>query len=209
MKSSASAVRDYREQQKSIPIHPSVRSALRDRTSAIHEALHEAAPFTAIAEGRLSLDGYIRLVLAVSHFHSSLTFAVQAACRALDFAELEAACALRRRQIAHDLAVLDGGSIGAAAPAVAAIGETWAVGCLYTLVGSTLGGKLIYRQLDYLLPTPAGRSFFAGTAQDGSRWREFCDRLEAFTAEPGSLTELTEGAHFAFRHFALCLERHL
>lgn len=184
------------------------RSVLQRETTNIHEALHGAAPFVAIAEQRLRSHGYVRLLSALFDYHSSLQIIVAAACRRLDLQALLGACELRRDLLATDLTTL-----GAPPPtigeAVAIADEAWVVGCLYTLVGSSLGGKVIFRQLDYLFPTAAGRTFFAGTPGDGERWREFCDRLEAFSAEQESLTPLIEGAHFAFQHFASCLERHL
>lgn len=185
-----------------------VRAALRDRTAGIHEALHEAAPFAAITDRRLDLGGYRRLLCALSDFHRSLAVAVEAGCRCLDLPALLTACELRRDLLDLDLAAVGGWTRGHAPAPVGLAGEAWALGCLYTLVGSMLGGKLIFRQLDYLLPTAAGRSFFAGTTDDGERWKEFCARLEAFGTEQESVTPLVGGAHFAFEHFALCLERH-
>jgi heme oxygenase len=174
----------------------------------IHQALHGASPFVAIAEQRLQASGYIWLLSALFDYHSSLRIVVAAGCRRLGLQALLGACELRRHQLATDLTTV-GAPVLAESEPIAVANEAWALGCLYTLVGSTLGGKVIHRQLDYLFPSAAGRSFFAGNASDGERWREFCDRLEAFGAEQESLTPLVEGAHFAFQQFASCLERHL
>ena len=185
-----------------------VRATLRKRTAAIHEALHGAAPFAAIAERRLDLGGYCRLLGALSGFHSSLAIVVEAGCRSLDDPALLTACERRRELLARDLDAIGGQGATRASRPLELIDEAWAAGCLYTLVGSTVGGKVIYRQLDYLLKTPTGRTFFAGTSEDGARWRGLCERLEAFGAEPESLTRLVAGAHAAFQHFASCLEGH-
>lgn len=185
-----------------------VRAALRDRTAGIHEALHGAAPFAAISEGRLELDGYRRLLRALFDYHSSLAAAVETGCRYLHLPALLAACEGRRKLLAADLDSLGGTTRDLTGRPFAAVEQAWAAGALYTLVGSTLGGKVIYRQLDYLLPTSSGRSFFAGTRSDGARWRELCGRLEIFGTEHESLTGLVHGAHAAFEYFASCLERH-
>jgi len=50
----------------------SVRFALRNATDEVHERLHDAAPFRAIAEGRLPRTGYARLLRALHHFHARL-----------------------------------------------------------------------------------------------------------------------------------------
>ena len=188
-------------------LSPSARSTLRTRTAGIHEALHVAAPFAAIAGRKATVGSYARLLVALHAFHSSMIAAVDRACRQLDLPELRMACERRRLALASDLGAVGMNTQPADAPVVVPRGTAWAVGCLYTLVGSTLGGKVIYRQLDYLFETSAGREFFAGTPDDGRHWRELCRRLELFAAEQHSLTPMVEGAQFAFEHFASCLER--
>jgi len=185
--------------------HRSARTTLRIQTAAVHEALHVAAPFAAIADRQATIDSYASLLLALHAFHTSMAEVVARACEELELADLHRACERRRSALAADLATA-GIARPADAPAVAVTDAGWAVGCLYTLVGSTLGGKLIYRQLDYLLAGPAGREFFAGAADDGEQWRTFCLRLELFAAEQHSLTPTVQGAHFAFEHFASCLD---
>ena len=54
----------------------------------------------------------------------------------------------------------------------------FAIGCLYTVQGSTLGGKVISRQLDALLHGEDGRRFFRGFPQDGANWQALCAGLE-------------------------------
>ena len=184
----------------------SARTTLRARTADIHQALHVAAPFAAIAEGRATVAGYGEVLLALHAFHSSMAPAVERACRELALPDLHRACERRRQALAADLRATGAAAAPADAPAVPVGDAPWAVGCLYTLVGSTLGGKVIHRQLDYLFTGPAGREFFAGTPEDGRHWRLFCHRLEAFAAAQHRLTPVVEGAHFAFGHFASCLE---
>ncbi len=184
------------------------RSALRAETAGVHEALHGAPPFAAIAERRLERSGYQRLLWALSDFHSSLADVIEAGCQRLQSPAVFAACERRRHLLALDIDSLGGPARDLAVGPIKPLNGAWAAGCLYTLVGSTLGGKVIYRQLDYLLPTPAGRSFFAGAHDDGERWRELCRRLEVFGAEQECLTALVQGAHAAFEYFACCLERH-
>ncbi len=77
------------------------------------------------------------------------------------------------------------------------------IGALYTVQGSSLGGKLIFRQLDMLLPDENGRTFFKGTAEDGRDWRLLCESLES---RGDRLDALAAGAHHAFAQFQAMLD---
>ena len=53
-----------------------------------------------------------------------------------------------------------------------------ALGCLYVLEGSTLGGSIICRAVQQRLGPSPGRSFFAGYGdRTGTMWNAFCDVL--------------------------------
>ena len=165
-----------------------VRRALREATGAVHERLHEAPPFAAIAEERLSLGGYTDLLRKIAAFHFTV---------APDL-ELDED---RRELLSRDL-----GTLGAAAAGridwSAPQSPAARLGCSYVVEGSSLGGKVIYRQLDYLFGESAGgRRFFRGTPSDGARWRSLCQRLEGEGREPGALDEMIAGAQRAFALF--------
>ena len=74
-------------------------------------------------------------------------------------------------------------------------------GLLYTVQGSTLGGKVIFRQLDALLPDARGRGFFQGTADDARHWQMLCAALE----ECADIAALTAGARHGFERFGALL----
>ena len=80
--------------------------------------------------------------------------------------------------------------------------DDFAVGALYTVLGSTLGGKVIHRQLDTLLPYGSGRSFFRGRPEDGANRQLFCRRLEEAGLE---LEQAEAGALHAFTTFKAML----
>lgn len=165
-----------------------VRRALRDATGAVHERLHEAPPFLAIAEQRLSLPGYTDLLRKIAAFHFTV---------AADL-ELDEG---RRELLSRDLGALGTGAASrvdwSASPSHAA-----RLGCSYVVEGSSLGGKLIYRQLDYLFGESAGgRRFFRGSPSDGARWRLLCQRLEGEGRKPDALDEMIAGAQRTFALF--------
>lgn len=176
---------------------PSVRDQLRAATDDIHQALHHAAPFAAIAEGAATLQSYGRTLRFLHRFHSSLSPYCARGAKGLGVPELASAHARRMAALQIDLACL---GVMADAPDDVALheGEAFCAGVLYTVQGSTLGGKLIYRQLDALLPNDSGRSFFKGSAKDAGDWQCLCAALESCQAD---LADMKAGALYAFTRF--------
>ena len=178
-----------------------VRSALRTATEEVHERLHHVRPFADIAAGRLGRAGYAALLGCLHRFHITL----EAGC-----GDAWGAAARSGDRIARLEADLD--HLGAAPPPGPA---PWcppdapgaALGCLYVAQGSTLGGRVIARQLDYLLPDSRGRSFFAGGPEDGARWRALCALIEREGGIPAQRAAMIAGAEAAFALFERCLER--
>ena len=79
-----------------------------------------------------------------------------------------------------------------------------ALGCLYVIEGSTLGGRELARRLDHLLPrdSDAGRRFLFGHgARHGAMWREFCAALERCGDTPDRRAEMIATALVAFAVF--------
>ena len=165
-----------------------VRSALRDATGPVHERLHQAQPFAAIADQQLDAAGYTALLGRIAAFHATVGQQLKVDNR-------------RSQLLARDLEVL-----GAPAPKP----RDWSfpesaaarLGLAYVVEGSSLGGKVIYRQLDYLFGrSAAGRQFFRGSASDGPRWQALCRRVESEGQVPCAVGEMIAGATAAFALF--------
>ncbi|GAO45554.1 biliverdin-producing heme oxygenase [Flavihumibacter petaseus] len=92
---------------------------------------------------------------------------------------------------------------------------TW--GAAYVIEGSTLGGRVIIRQIEPLLRESGigdAMTFFTGYgAETGPRWKAFLDALLAFADQPGNQERIIAGANstFAaiFEHFDLNTARHV
>lgn len=175
-----------------------VREELREATREVHEALHRATPFARIADGEMDLESYGALLQFLHRYHGLMTGACEAGAMALDAPELAAAHRARIAALEQDMDFL--GVTPKAGLAETAQGA-FAIGCLYTVQGSTLGGKVIFRQLDALLDGKDGRRFFEGTVQDGANWRLLCQKLELQT----QLDTIIEGARHAFARFGTVL----
>ena len=75
--------------------------------------------------------------------------------------------------------------------------EAAALGALYVVEGSTLGGRIILRHLDRLGLQPA--TYFAGYGDaTGAMWKGFVARLEA--APPDAAPAILAGARLTFVH---------
>lgn len=178
-----------------------VRGRLRAATDAAHQALHRAAPFAAIADGTATRDGYGQTLIFLHRYHSAMAPLCARGAAALGTPRLADAHEARLAALVQDLDFL------ALAPEPAA-GEApgddgFCVGALYTVQGSVLGGKLIHRQLEGLLPGADGRRFFAGGAGDGQDWRLLCAALDGRS----DLARLEAGALHAFARFGALMAK--
>ena len=183
----------------------SARVELQRATAAIHARLHRVPVFAALAAGRLDRDGYVDLLGRLYGFHEPFeATVVEAQPPGLLPEHWRRAHLLR-----IDLMALDRPDAAIAGlPRHPAPRSRWspahAMGCLYVMEGSTLGGRQLARRLDHLLPasTMDGRMFLlAGADRDHVRWREFCAVLDECGAEPAPRAEMVTGAMETFRCF--------
>lgn len=85
----------------------------------------------------------------------------------------------------------------------------FALGCAYVIEGSTLGGKVIERQLarEEAWFATAPRSFLGCYGDEvGPRWKAFCARLECLCAEDCAGDEAVAGAVATFESLRRWLE---
>lgn len=82
----------------------------------------------------------------------------------------------------------------------------FALGALYVLEGSTLGGQIIMSVLKEKMSTPLGIpcGFFTGRGETtGLLWRQFCTILDAYGEQfPETHSDVTEGAKRTFNAIA-------
>ena len=148
---------------------------LRERTRESHSAAERAMHL----EWRLaSIQGYVELLQALARVHGAFE-----QCLAnfdwtqlgIDFEERK-----RMRWLAEDLAAF--GARIATPPALTAAPKTLfeALGALYVLEGSTLGGRIVFDRVAAMpgISCRRGARFFYGHGQrTGRLWRDFLDVL--------------------------------
>jgi heme oxygenase len=174
----------------------SMRDRLRAATEEIHLALHRAAPFAAIAGGTATRENYADTLTFLRRYHGAMAGWCAVGAWTLGLDGLAKTHRERLAALRADLAVF-GREVPQAEEEPAHSGA-FAVGVLYTVQGSTLGGKVIHRQLDGLLDGEDGRSFFKGWAEDGHYWRMLCAALE----QQSDGVALEAGARHAFARFS-------
>jgi len=183
---------------------PGARAALRASTREVHERLHAAPAFAAIARGELDRRAYADLLGRLLAFHRAVA-PLMACARATIGCSNDNGQAARLARLESDLDHV--GRTAGPRVATPAWADDEAVGALYVVEGSTLGGKLIHRQLDVLFaPGERGRSFFGGTSDDGRHWRALCRRLDTHGSCEARLGAMIAGAASAFALFETCLE---
>lgn len=149
---------------------------LKHETRDLHDRVETGFNLT----GRVrSLDGYRGALLALHRLHA----VAGAALQAVDWQgeALDTRMATRRGWLLEDL-----GALGCTVPPPPAqcldlAGSVEALGCLYVLEGSMLGGRVIYRAIEKALGIGSdngGRYFCGFGSGTGSAWTEFVAVLE-------------------------------
>lgn len=175
------------------------REALRAATATAHARLHAVPVFGRIVAGTVSLDDYGQLLAALRLFHAAAQPRLRAGYARLDAAGI----AVPARDF---VALLDADlqAIGRPVPPamrthIVAHDPIEALGWVWAVDGSALGGQIMYRALDALFgETEAGRSYYRPYGDFGRRWRAICAGVEAEAVRPRALDRMAAGARTAF-----------
>ena len=184
----------------------SMRSRLREATLVAHERMHGHDGFAAAAAGAISISDYRWLLRRLYGFHRAFELSLaQMACDPSLDVEARARSAL----IADDLQAL--GLDAVEIPALPLCPDLTpprdaaeALGALYVVEGSTLGGVQIARALQAVVAEPNGRGrrFYLGYGdRHGAMWRAFLERLESLADRPRDAAAAMRSAVSAFERF--------
>lgn len=179
---------------------------LRDETRPLHVRAERAVDLPARLASRESYIGFLARMLG---FHAPLE-AQLARVHGLDAVVPDLPSRRKAPLLKGDLA-----ACGLSAAAIAAMPECpvlpampalpQALGVLYVLEGSTLGGQFIRKEVSRRLGLGPGTgcAFFAGYGdQTGPLWRAFCISLTDFTqAHPGMGDAIVSTAAETFERF--------
>ncbi|QGM93865.1 biliverdin-producing heme oxygenase [Methylocystis rosea] len=159
----------------------SVREALRAATRQPHQRLHRHPGLSAAARGAIGLDDYRQLLMRLYGFHLAFEDAHASAMQKLGLITNS-----RAELIALDLAALGIMRFDVCRlPRCAALrepsSEACALGALYVVEGSALGGALIAEALAPIVGD--ARRFFLGGPSGREVWASLLARVE--TLAPG------------------------
>lgn len=182
-----------------------LRDRLREATGAAHERLHRHPGLAAAARGDIGPRRYRLLLARLYGFHRAFEAKLEPVLRQHD-AGLDLVA--RAELIACDLLALGARPEDIASlPRCGFIGGptsmAHALGALYVVEGSALGGAQIARALAciYGPDNAAGRAFFLGIgARQGERWRALLARIESFSNRPQA-EDVIAGAATTFAQF--------
>lgn len=177
----------------------SLRTQLKNLTKPFHDAL-EATPLAlALASGTLSKKTYIQYLQALYLLHEKLENPIQNMSEWHKY-HINPDSHCRLHLIAADL-----GALGASTqehPFNIDIHVNWnfpaAIGVLYVLEGSTMGGRLLAQRNQHILGDDgrsATRYFEAYGDETMARWGAYCDFLSRYgTMHPEKDAEVILGA---------------
>lgn len=165
---------------------PPILTALRTATRADHDRLEAMTLGDRIMDGSLTLDEYERIVDWQRRSHLALEPLVDG---------------FRTDRYAYRRRFPDGAADAGTSPADRAT----AVGTLYVLEGSSLGGSMIYRKLleNPALAPAAPFAFYRDQADWGiSQWRDLMAYLQEQPFNEEETARAVAAAHAAFGRFA-------
>lgn len=180
-----------------------LRDQLRLHTQAQHERIEATLNLPASIRNH---DDYARLLGAFYGFYVPLETALLSHEAALSGVGVKLSGRRKAHKVRTDLESLrmSGEAIDelALCPSPPVL-PTWrhALGSLYVMEGSTLGGQVIARQLRRHLDLPAALhlQFFSGYgARTGTMWRAFVDSLNAVNLPVEDTADVLQGARETF-----------
>ncbi|HEU4538643.1 MAG TPA: biliverdin-producing heme oxygenase [Polyangiaceae bacterium] len=197
----------------------SLMERLRAETHEAHEAIERLPYFEALRQRTLPLSAYANYLRAFSLLHEALEDALGLA-QGVSAAVWQAGMS-KRPLLARDLAELgaEGPEVPKAEARAIALAEqlraraaedpAWALGYLYVLEGSTLGNRLLRRELAGLPSLAGGRGLHYVSSygeQTGEHWRAFASRMDGLVLEAETRDRMAAVARDAFEGIASVIE---
>lgn len=176
--------------------------ALREGTRACHKGLEQRLPF--FSDG-FDLPAYRRLIEAYHGFHAPL----EAALGSYQGVERNKVPALARDLFALGLDATEIDALPQCGALPVIDSEASALGVMYVLEGSTLGGQVLKRAMaDRLgIDADSGAAFFDVYGPlTGAHWRSFLARLAGASQSPAALAGAVHAAVATFEGFEQWLD---
>lgn len=186
-----------------------IMTKLKEATKHQHDSLENAVD---ILQNCSHQSGYVNLLRGFYSYHA----AIEKSLARVDWQTLNFDFESRRKRFLLEKDLQSFGvnvaevEMWADLPAIRAASE--AVGCLYVLEGSTLGGRIISRHLREKLELNAenGAAYFNSYGERvGEMWMAFCLFANEFAAANNQENEIIGAAQQTFQSFEKCLQHQL
>ncbi|WP_428658069.1 biliverdin-producing heme oxygenase [Runella sp.] len=175
---------------------------LRTHTQPLHTGLEQHPISTSLLHPQVSQGDYIRYLQimheVVSHFEKSVFPQLASFVDDIDQRRKTGWLEQDLRDLGNSPGEIPQQSVDPS-PSDTTIG--YLMGKMYVLEGSTLGGTVIYKQLQPILgftPEKGGKYFFGYGPKTGSMWKSFIDKLSALAIDGNESENILKGASGQF-----------
>ncbi len=178
-----------------------IGARLKNETMAAHLSLESHARLKPLGEGELTMSAYGEVLQRFLPFWEAIE---AAAYRRADIAEILPDIQERflSSKLSDDLSALKMPRLTVAAPQIDWIKDLpSAIGSIYVLEGSTLGGRVIIKRvMDQLgLTADHGASYYAGYgAETGTKWKAFQQAIHAYPWDDHAADTIIQAANQTF-----------
>lgn len=173
---------------------------LKSSTRSLHDAVERSSLLDRLARGDIDRAQYSLLLATLYGIYSPLEFAVHAI---LERTPVETKVAWFKMDF-QALSVNESELLLCTQLPVLETRAS-AMGALYVLEGSTLGGRILSQRVRSVLgigPSNGGRFFYGYGDDTGRRWSQFKDELLQEENSPGARKKIVEAAKATFRAIA-------
>jgi heme oxygenase len=183
-------IKKEKKSMQNLVAESDVMAVLKASTAEQHRAVENLMPFF---REQFSLEDYTRTLAAFLGFfepvEQSLRYAADWSAVGIDIDDRSRAHLLRGdlRALGLSVSAIESLPRTSSLPPMGNLES--ALGCLYVLEGSTLGGQVIGRELArrFGIDASTGASFFLSHGpRVGDMWREFCSALRKHAHRPSS-----------------------
>ncbi len=182
---------------------------IKNRTLENHRLLEQSSLLLPITQGTITRENYIQILKIFYGFFYPLEQAI-AKQKGIETYLPDHTTRRKSELLLNDLRSLgqsDETPICKDLPAINSLGE--ALGCLYVMEGSTLGGRIISKILKEKLDIDQsnGATFFNGYGPEtGSKWKKFQEALVVYSTDTAKENVAIEAADSTFLKFRKWVE---
>lgn len=186
----------------------SLQAALRDATRDLHHRLDHHSLLAPLLHPALDIASYGKALQALHAINAPTETAIATAIQSRH-PEFDYRPHCRMPDLEHDLTVLELPQLPAAWPGPILESSGQLAGSLYVLAGSTMGGRVIYRQLQASLGlnTENGGRFFAGHGEQTMPMWQACMQFAAGICPIESIDIARQSAAELFQNIITLLDQ--